>query len=163
MHKFFNFISLVVILAAINMAVGQFVGMKFETVGPIQYVLRIYVIVLCLLVILVELEWTRFARESFILRMWITRGLFYAFIGILGLEENDTSTKKGSSHTSISLNYIKAVAWVMVVCGTLYFLMGAFCLQIYYNRMRKDYEERLEHARHVRQSAISRLDDGNAV
>lgn len=154
LHKFFILISIIAAVSALNMAFGQFLGIVFQNVGPVQYVLRVYVIALCVLVILNELEWTKYARDSKIMHIWITRGLFYAFIGVLGLEENDTSTSRNSDERgfSFSLTYIRAVAWVMVSCGTLYFFMGVFCLQIVNNRLRSDYQERLARATEVRQT-----------
>jgi hypothetical protein len=163
-RKFFHtlvvLVSCVTILSAVNMGVGQLVGMVFEEVGPVQYVMRVYVIALCLLAILVELEWTKFARESAIFRIWISRGLFYAFVGVLGLEENDTSSARNQeiAHSSASLKYVKAVAWIMVVCGAVYFFMGVLCLQLFYNRLRKDFQERRERAGHIRDTAERYMD-----
>jgi hypothetical protein len=153
-HKFIILISAIVGLSAFNMALGQVVGVMFEKTGIVQYVIRMYVIMLCLLVMLVELEWTKFARESTILRLWITRGLFYAFIGVLGIDQNENVEAKNSNDSSIhaSLLYLKAVAWLMVGCGCLYFFLGAFCLQLLYNSQRSDYQQRLERAGHIREA-----------
>ena len=150
-HKFVLFISILVLLAGVNMALGQLAGMYFEENGPIQYVLRLYVVVLCALVIMIELEWTKFASESKILDYWVTRGLFYAFIGVIGIDQNDTSGDFEGS--SASLKWIKAAAWIMVACGAIYFVMGICCLQMVYDKLRKDYGERLERAKQVRETA----------
>lgn len=159
LHVFFIGVSVVATLAAVNMALGQIVGIVFQQVGPIQYVMRIYVIILCALTIFNELEWTIFTRDSKILQIWPTRGLFYAFIGVLGLEENDNSKYQYSGSEqrafNISLNYIKAVAWIMVACGALYFFMGIFCLHLYYNRLRQDYQDRCERAKRLRSQNYS--------
>jgi hypothetical protein len=136
----------ITVLAALNMAVGQVLGIVFETAGPVQYVLRFYVVLLCLLVILNELEYFALTVESRILHYWVTRGALYAFIGLLGLEENDTSAGVSTSSSSVATTYVKAVAWVMIGIGATYFLMGLFCLQFVYDRIRMDYERRLERA-----------------
>jgi hypothetical protein len=47
LHKFFVFISLITGLAALAMAVGQIVGMIFQSDGPVQYVLRVYIMLPC--------------------------------------------------------------------------------------------------------------------
>ena len=142
-------------IAALNMFIGQVVGIFFQEDGPIQYVLRFYVMLLCALAILVELEWTRFGRESKVLQNWITRGSYYGFIGVIGLEENDTSRGKntGNENFDVSHNFLKVVAWTMIGVGILYFLLGVFCGQLYYNRRREDYERRLGRAAEVRQTA----------
>jgi len=155
LHKFFVLINVLTGLAALNMGVGQLIGIMVQSTGPIQYILRIYVIALCFLVILVEKEWTKFARESIILHNWITRGFCYAFIGLLGLEENDTAKQNGSEWASFSPTekYVSAVAWVMVACGTLYFGMGVCCLQLVYNKLRRDYQERCQRAPEIQRAA----------
>jgi hypothetical protein len=129
------------------LAVGQVLGIVYETAGPVQYVLRFYVVLLCLLVILNELEYFALTVESRILHYWVTRGALYAFIGLLGLEENDTtSAGVATSSSSVATTYVKAVAWVMIGIGTTYFAMGLCCLQFVYDRIRMDYERRLERA-----------------
>jgi hypothetical protein len=166
LHKFFVLVSTVSGIAAFSMCLGQLIGIAFQQVGPIQYVLRVYVIILCLLVILNELEWTKYTRESKIMRIWITRGMFYSFIGVLGLEENDTSSIKNTNEQgyNFSLQFVKAVAWVMVSCGALYFFMGMFCMQIVYNSMRADYEQRLSRGADVQRAAQTHSElSGNVV
>jgi hypothetical protein len=137
------------------MGVGQLLGIFIQNVRPTQYVLRLYVVALCLLVILTEMEWPKFVRESRILGLWITRGLFYAFIGVLGLEENETadSRNEDSANFDVLQNYVKAVAWIMVLVGAFYFCMGVLCVQIYYNRLRRDYQERLGRASEIRRTS----------
>jgi hypothetical protein len=156
-HRFFVLVSIITGLAAFFMGIGQLIGILFQSTGPIQYILRIYVCVLCSLAILIELEWTKFARESLIFSVWITRGIFICFIGLLGLEENDTSTKKNSSfrHFNASETYLKSVAWIMIACGALYFFMGICCLQLVYKRARNDYQERLSRASTARRHPLT--------
>lgn len=152
-HKLFILISAVTGLSALCMLIGQFLGLQIQESGPVQYVVRLYVIALCILAILVELEWPKFARE--LLNNWIFRGLCYTFIGVLGLEENDTSTSKNAEGKGfdISKTFTQVVAWLMIVCGALYTFMGLFCLHIVYNRVRNDYRERLERAPAIRRAA----------
>mmetsp|Transcript_28214 Transcript_28214/g.39697 ORF Transcript_28214/g.39697 Transcript_28214/m.39697 type:complete len:228 (-) Transcript_28214:130-813(-) len=157
LHRFFNFIRFLTIFAAINMLLGQFIGIAFDAVGPIQYILRVYVILLCLLTILNELEWTSFTLNSAMLKIWISKGLIYAFVGVLGLEENDVSphTKNMSAvGRTAALNYIKVVAWMMVACGALYTVMGIFCLQIVSDKMRQDYKGRAARAAELRRTGL---------
>jgi hypothetical protein len=79
------------------------------------------------------------------------QGLCYAFIGVLGLEENETSTLRNpdSPWFKISSHFVKVIAWAMLGCGVLYFSMGIFCLQLIYNKVRNDFEERLLRAKDV--------------
>lgn len=160
-HKTIVLMSAVAVVSSFLMAVGQLIGMMYQTEGPIQYVLRFYVFLLCFLAILTELEWTSFARESAILRFWVTRGFFYSFIGLLGLEENDTSADKDDSsfkNLDAAREFTKVVAWMIIGVGIAYSLMGLCCLQVLYKRQRADFEARVERASVVRESAASFLD-----
>jgi hypothetical protein len=153
MHRCVILISLLTCAAATLMSVGQIMGLFiFRSFGPIQYVLHFYVLLLCIIVVLVECEWTPVGRDSFIFSYWITRGMSYAFIGVLGLEENASSNWKNP--TDLIQNFVKVVAWLMIGSGAIYFLMGLVCLQIYYNRLRKDYEERMLRAQHFRRGQL---------
>ena len=159
MHRFFRLISFLTGICAFLMGLGQVVGMTFEDLDVISYVMRAYVIVLCLLVVFIEAEWTALVKNSSILRYWITRGLFYSFVGVIGIQQNDHVSERNpesEERDSISLQFIKVVAWLMVGSGILYFFMGAFCLQLYYNRLRRDYDERSGRAVHIR-NATERL------
>jgi hypothetical protein len=155
-HKFILFVKVVAGLCALLMLTGQVVGMIFQEISLIQYVLRVYIIALCVLAIFVEMEWTAFARDSKVLQFWITRGLFYVFIGVIGLEENNSThgakntTVKGSA---LSHEYTVVVAWTMVGLGVVYFAFGICCCQVYYNRVRNEYEDRVGTAPLVRQTA----------
>ena len=160
-HKFMYVIRYIVVVAALNMLIGQIVGMIFENVGVVEYIMRIYVIVLCVLVMCVELEFTKFARESMIFHVWVTRGLFYGFIGVLGLELNDNATARdGVQISDLTRNYLRAVAWIMIGCGGVYLAMGVTCMQILYNKQRKDFEERMGRSSTVR-STVERTSNAN--
>ena len=150
LHVFFILVSIFAALSALNMCIGQLIGLTFGTLGPIQYVLRVYVILLCVLVILNELEWTKLTRDSTILRWWVTRGVFYAFVGVLGLVENDVNGNENVKGRDAAIGYVVVVAWLMIGCGCLYFTMGVLCLQLVLNRMRDDYKQRCERAKEAR-------------
>jgi hypothetical protein len=147
------------------MCIGQFVGVRYKyhenRTGVIQYILRCYVIFFCLLAVLVELEGTKIVQDSSILKYWVTRGIFYAFIGVLGLEQNESyalraasaaATTTSSMPSAMSLKFIQIVAWLMVSVGILYFVMGVLCLQLVYKRVRQSYKERLQRAVQIRET-----------
>jgi hypothetical protein len=91
-------------------------------------------------------EWEWFlTRDSKILQLWFTRGLFYSFVGVLGLEENDTASSKAAV-PQMATTYIAVVAWLMVATGMLYSLLGLLCLQGWEQRLRRDYAQRRERA-----------------
>jgi hypothetical protein len=143
-HRMFNFISFWMGIAGFLMIIGQVIGLQYYEVDPIQAVMRCYVVLMCLLVIVNELQWFQFIRESAILRIWITRGIFYSFVGVLGMEENDTTAVATVPYTgqAQALKFVEVVAYMMVACGMVYFVMGCLCIQLIYNRAVADYEER---------------------
>jgi hypothetical protein len=158
LHKFFIFISIITTLSALFMSVGQFIGIYFEQEGAIQYVIRMYVISLCVITMFNELEFTKMVRESAMLRNWITRGVIYAFIGILGLEETEaspTSNHQDSVGRGQALTFILVIAWIMIGLGVLYFVMGVLCLQLVSNRLRADYQERLERSKETQRTSAT--------
>jgi hypothetical protein len=160
MHQFFRLLKALVIFCALNMGIGQLLGVAFEVDNPVQYVLRVYVIFLCILVVLNELEWTKYTKDSTLLKLWITRGFIYAFVGVLGLEENETSKTKGGS--DIALSYIAIVAWMMVAAGCLYTILGLLCLQMLYDKLRRDYVQRLERAKETARTTELYGNDNNS-
>lgn len=151
LHKMIVLLSMVTCVAAALMLIGQIMGLFiFRSYGPIQYVLHFYVLLLCIMVVLVECEWTPIGRDSFIFNYWLTRGLSYAFIGVLGLEENDSAN--WTSPSDLIENFVKIVAWFMIGMGVIYFILGLFCIQIIYTKQRKDYVERCTLAKQLRNS-----------
>ena len=148
-HKMIVVLSIVTCIAAVLMLLGQIVGLFiFRSYGPIQYVLHFYVFLLCIMVVLVECELTPVGRQSFVFSFWLTRGLSYAFIGVLGLEENDTANWTNPS--DVVENFVKIVAWLMIGVGTIYFLLGLCCIQIIYTKERKDFADRCIRAKELR-------------
>lgn len=130
------------------MGIGQFLGVLYDKQDPIQWVLRIYVTVLCVLILLNELEWTKYTRDSIILRFWVTRGCYYAFVGVLGIDQNFSATIRNNNVANAAATlYFTAVAWFMIVCGILYTALGLCCLQIVHDNMRTSYQTRVERAK----------------
>jgi multisubunit Na+/H+ antiporter MnhC subunit len=156
LHQIFIFISMITTLAALLMGLGQIIGIYFNEDGPIQYVIRIYVIVLCVIIMFNELEFTKMVRESAMLRIWITRGAIYAFIGVLGLEEieaSPASSHQNSAGRDQALTFVLVIAWIIVGIGVLYFVMGVLCLQLVSNRLREEYQDRLSRSKETHRTS----------
>lgn len=141
-------ISFCTISSLILMGCGQMIGLVLETkvIGPIQFVLRLYLMVFCILGIFIEFEWTSLVVQSAVLRNWITRGFFYIFVAILGLQENDSASIRNVAHwgDSILLNYIRIVSWFIMGVGCVYFIMGILCFQFIYEQQRDEHERKME-------------------
>ena len=151
LHKMSVLLSIVTCIAALLMLIGQIMGLFiFRSYGPVQYVFHFYVFLLCIIVVLVECELTPVGQQSFIFSYWLTRGLSYSFIGVLGLEENDTAD--WTKPSKLIENFVKVVAWFMIGVGAIYFMLGLLCIQIIYTKERKDYVERCTLAKQLRNS-----------
>lgn len=146
-HRVFRFVKFLAVAAAFAMMIGQFVGIAFHLVNPIQYVLRLYMIGFCVVMILNEMEWISFIYQSPLLSNWVSRGVMYSFVGTIGISQYTMETVEGTYSQGFShaaLIYIQVVAWGMVGIGVIYFLMGVFCCQLVYYRVRKDFDQRAD-------------------
>ena len=163
LHKFSLFLSIAAIGSAINMAVGQILGMILIRVPFEEALVRGYLIGFSLLVVLVEMEWTSIIRESAVLYNWIPRGVLYTFLGILGTTMNDIgndsyyssrmSQYRGYNSQDASFTiyipsreealetYIRFVSLSLFGVGLVYILTGALCVQKTVNRHREAYSE----------------------
>jgi hypothetical protein len=155
LHRTFLAIRSVAVVTAFLMAASQFVGIYFQSLDALKSVLRGYMIAFSLIVAFNEVEFTSIVRNSAVLRNWISRGLLYTFIGVLGLVEYEadmTSSLAALSGKNRALRFIRVSAWIMVALGILYFGMGVLCLQLIFNRLQEDYKKRLEQAKVTRRA-----------
>ena len=110
---------------------------------PVQTMVMCYIIALCVIVILNELEWAKFIHDSAIFKTWITRGLFYAFIGLIsmeGIDAEDPSKNVGSIWRDTAFQFIDIVGYLMVAFGILYYAMGCMCIHLIRSRVVREYE-----------------------
>ena len=77
-HRIFRFVKVLAVAAAFAMMIGQFVGIAFHLVNPIQYVLRVYMIgywtELCVIQCTKSLEWEK--TDDFYLSLRISGSTF---------------------------------------------------------------------------------------
>ena len=85
--------------------------------------IRIYGIILAVGVILCEFELTETIRTFIILQNWITKGLSYIFVGLLAY--NHTKTRLDND----SEEYVKFSSLSMIILGSIYSMMGVFCMK----------------------------------
>ena len=90
-----------------------------------QCVLRFYGILLCLLAVMVELEWPVAVGDTFLGRSWICRGLFYIFLGVLALEELDEwNAPHGPGRV-----FVTVAGTLQAAAGIAYVTMGVLCMK----------------------------------
>lgn len=155
LHKCFIFLNVLVALAACLMIVAQVWAMSVKDLIPLEVVVRLYTIGLCILAILIEADWFSFTRNSPIVQNWIPRGIFYTFIAFLAMVEQDIGNdnyynRKNSGGFFFSMTkehvaefLIGISSWIMLGYGILYIFLGVLCVQIAFNKVRDEYERRV--------------------
>ena len=89
---------------SVAMGLTQCVGIFWERLGVLDYILRVYAVLFCTLAVLNESNMCSFTQESKVLNWWITRGLLYGFIGVLGLSEQAVSSlSKTMVHSRVAI------------------------------------------------------------
>ena len=166
-HKMFVLFNVIAGFTGLNNMVAQCIAMTYTGDLFMEIVLRGYMIGFCLLVVLNEAEKTQFIRESKILSNWVSRGIFYTFLGSLGKNlydvgyDNRYRTNSGYSSSSYNRSsdyngyygprmpstedfaewYIWMTSFFMFLIGAIYVLMGIFCMQRKLDQLRDQYQQ----------------------
>mmetsp|Transcript_37313 Transcript_37313/g.37636 ORF Transcript_37313/g.37636 Transcript_37313/m.37636 type:complete len:249 (-) Transcript_37313:131-877(-) len=160
-HKIFIVISAASIISLLSMACCQSLPFifyrKFE---PLEFLIRIYVTVFCVIFTLAEFEITAFLRESAMASNFLMKGVFYSFLGLVGKQQTmamqvhdkdhnmslNPLGKDGTTGAEILAFVITGTSWALIACGALYFVLGVFCMQALRDKLRVSYSERIEKA-----------------
>jgi uncharacterized membrane protein HdeD (DUF308 family) len=162
LHNTSLLLNMATIGASIMLAVGQIWGMFVVNVPFLEHVVRLYLIGWCLLIVLIELQWTSFVRNSTVLSHWIPRGLLYTFLGVVSTLLSDIGNDNyyknrmnryaGYNNESITIyfpshelaveTYVVCASVSIFVLGCVYILLGVFCLERAAKKQQQDYSER---------------------
>jgi len=123
--------------------------------GAVDVSLRAYGLVFCAAIFCVELEVGSTTRSSVVSRFWSLRGIFYAFVGLLALDnaDEDEARTKGNvpaawredSFVPYSI-YLRATASSLCALGSVYVLLGlCWCKRIKDSRI-LDYKKHIAEA-----------------
>eukprot|EP00591_Stephanopyxis_turris_P005714 CAMPEP_0195509538 /NCGR_PEP_ID=MMETSP0794_2-20130614/2448_1 /TAXON_ID=515487 /ORGANISM="Stephanopyxis turris, Strain CCMP 815" /LENGTH=286 /DNA_ID=CAMNT_0040636783 /DNA_START=24 /DNA_END=884 /DNA_ORIENTATION=+ len=156
--SFFVLISTITIISSLCMVASQFLPLFFaenHRLTALQYALRLYMLVFCVVSALNELEYTSWIRNSALLKNFISRGFIYGFLGLIGMEESSSIRFKNMNDdgeftdllTNVASWFMVMSSWAMVIMGVVYFAMGACCLKGVRDRKRAQYKEMLEAAK----------------
>ncbi len=151
-HSFFVLIQMVAICCNLAMIAVQLVPIYFwKKMVLEQKVVRCYVAFFDLIFILAEIEIVYRGLNN-----WIAKGLMYSFVGVLALDQRVSMIHYGflNPKTSASFGdtwnelwttiFIEATSWSMIGVGSLYFLMGVFCMKRLRNKYRAEYQKKLK-------------------
>ena len=162
----FILVSNLTVASALSVAAAQvlnltaFFSATTRDVGMLtiqQFSMRVYGLVFCAGIVFVEMEWVKALREIALVQNWISRGLFYIFVGLLAYEEQYEANTHRWQSTAV-FTYIETAASVMCWMGVTYSVMGIFCLKKIRDRKMARYRTALLQAE-VREA----FRDGGAV
>mmetsp|Transcript_23150 Transcript_23150/g.34288 ORF Transcript_23150/g.34288 Transcript_23150/m.34288 type:complete len:221 (-) Transcript_23150:31-693(-) len=142
-HKIFVSYSAIAGIFAGLLGLGQFLGMAIEDLPAevneaVRYSLSIYLIIMCGLAVLTELEWFSFIIKSRLLTNWVSRGLVYIFMSLLSIDQ----ASLGETTNERELRFIKVVSYIFAAIGVGYFGMGCLCMQIWLSKLREEHQIR---------------------
>mmetsp|Transcript_28615 Transcript_28615/g.44224 ORF Transcript_28615/g.44224 Transcript_28615/m.44224 type:complete len:346 (+) Transcript_28615:65-1102(+) len=157
-HFLFDIVRYLAIFASGAMLFMQILPIavldKDEITG-LQYFVRVYLIIFCASFILLESRIPLLRRLSFPAHdNWILRGFMYTFIGIIGMEQDvaikvediasGTANILGPDYGTLFASLSIAITtWIMVGVGVLYMILGTMCLQKWYERLEKEYQDKV--------------------
>jgi len=82
--------------------------------------LRAYGVIFCVVIVAAEMGLTQSIREMVLVRNWVCKGAFYAFVGLLAVEQSEADYTSPSGWVNY---YILYVGFIMITLGVLYILM----------------------------------------
>jgi hypothetical protein len=130
------------------------ITLKTSTSYPVQITflslaLKVYISLFCITFVLVESNLPiPFIRTSELLQAFISRGFIYSFLGLICVEEayservrDIVSHGKEEFYVGWLAIFMQISSWFMLGVGTLYMLLGVFCLRGFRDRLQREEEE----------------------
>ena len=141
---FFASITTLSIIVLACMSISQIILLSKKHLPFLQFSLRLYILIFCLVFMLVEMDWPPQIMRNLPTNNWLMRGWIYSFLGLVGMEEafavlvSDSSTSNILGSDLISI-FVQLSSWGMVVIGVLYFVLGLCFMRSLKEKVRKDY------------------------
>ena len=141
---FFASITTLSIIVLACMSISQIILLSKKHLPFLQFSLRLYILIFCLIFMLVELDWPPQIMRNLPTNNWLMKGWIYSFLGLVGMEEafavlvSDSSTSNILGSDLISI-FVQLSSWGMVVIGVLYFVLGLCFMRSLKEKVRKDY------------------------
>jgi hypothetical protein len=109
----------------------------------VRYSLSLYLVVMCFISVLTELEWFSFIINSRLLTNWISRGFVYIFMAILSIDQ----ASLGETTNQRELDFITTISYLFGAIGLGYTVMGVFCMQLWLKKLREEHQIRFKGGR----------------
>lgn len=141
---FFASVTTLSIIVLACMSISQIILLSKKHLPFLQFSLRLYILIFCLIFLLVELDWPPQIMRNLPTNNWLMRGWIYSFLGLVGMEEafavlvSDSSTSNILGSDLISI-FVQLSSWGMVVIGVVYFVLGLLFMRSLKEKVRKDY------------------------
>jgi hypothetical protein len=151
-HRIYRGFKFIAIAMALLLGVAQIVSVVFLPFDGLELVLKIFLSSFSVLVVLNEAECWGMLRGSPLFWNWISRGYFYAFIGLVSLEENNINPAQSLSALPVDYSaalFIETASWSICAVGVLYFGFGLCCGQRYLGYARDDYLHRKKERKRI--------------
>jgi hypothetical protein len=161
-HKLFRLFKCITILIAMLLLIAQILSLVYLPFDGVELLIKIFLSSFCVLIVMNELEWWSLLKGSALFWNWIPRGYFYAFIGVVSVEENNLKPS-GVSLNALPFDYtaalfIETTSWMMFAVGILYMSLGLCCCQVYQTKVREHYKERLAERKKVFEEGLNTLE-----
>lgn len=141
-------------LVALLIGIFEVFGFFYLTMTILENILSFYIILFCILIIVTETNLFNLRKESKILNIWALRGLFYVFVGVLGLNGINTAVMVTDEfERTIFQHLVQICSMVLIGLGTLYVAMGLLCIQVINDSMEHRYQERKRKAAQIKAAA----------
>lgn len=139
--KVFFFIEVYALLTCTLLLISQLLPIIFIPLSEFSFgyfALKIYMCIFSIIFIIVEIDhpFFTFINRAVFLTTFATRGFMYTFFGFICFEEaysKKVSLKLEASSSIFEVSWYaianRIAAFSLISLGTLYFLMGIFCLQ----------------------------------
>lgn len=178
LHRFSIFLNCLVIVSAVNLAIGQIWGLIIKDVTGGEIVIRMYLVAACALVVLNELDCLTVLRNSPVLRHYHWRGFFYSFFGAIGdfIDDigkddyynerggEDYYANNGNGYITLRLPSLEhALEWFMefmarklFITGVIYFILGTLLVQKRVEKEIKEFNEKTQLAAAAVKNSLER-------
>lgn len=112
----FHLVAALVALAALAMN-AVYLCSSISQLALRDILLRVYTILLYLVMFFIEFDWRYLMKRLRIMDLWVIRGLFYVFLGLIMVAEESVA------------NPVNIIAFTVMAVGVVYFTLGVLCMK----------------------------------
>ena len=133
-----DILSFFTIASCLTVIIASVVNFFDNDLQILDHIVGFYLLVICVPIMFIELQWFKVLKQSLISTRWTVRGFVYVFIGTLVLQNHPEDTFSNSSPSTV---IVLLAAFTMFVSGTLYFVLGCLCVKGRYDTKLESYKQ----------------------